>query len=323
MAPILLVVSSYFILDPFRVLYRYGRYYEGCFIEPNRDYVSTQVYLQNRPSRTYDSFIFGSSKSQAFCCGEWKKYHPEIDCFHYDAAAETLYGIERKLRFLDSSGARLDHVLIVLDQQTVSGVANSRGPLFIKHPRISGESRFQFQLVFFKAYFQESFFVKYLDFLLFRKLRPYMKDVIHDNGLALDPETNDAVHRILKVIVADPDKFYAGRKKMFYERSPEAYKKSRSVIGKEQIELLRNIEDVLQKHRTHVQIVVSPSYDQIPLHPDDRSALKSIFGDGNVFDFSGVNEFTSNARNYGDATHYLPRVANEIWRRIDRAEGVR
>jgi hypothetical protein len=44
--------------------------------------------------------------------------------------------------------------------------------------------------------------------------------------------------------------------------------------------------------------------------------LSGIFGTERVFDFSGVNEFTTDFRNYYEESHYRPQVAREILKRI-------
>jgi hypothetical protein len=57
---------------------------------------------------------------------------------------------------------------------------------------------------------------------------------------------------------------------------------------------------------------VSPLYDQLKLNPQDKEKLDSIFGKHNVFDFSGINEFTKDSLNYYEASHYRPHVAKRL-----------
>ena len=69
---------------------------------------------------------------------------------------------------------------------------------------------------------------------------------------------------------------------------------------------------MFKRHNTCYRVVVSPLYDQIKMNPEDVKALGEIFGAENVFDFSGVSEFTSDYRNYYDDSHYRPNVAREV-----------
>lgn len=47
--PITTVLLSYFMLDPFRVVYHYPSFEEPLVAIPNRDYISTQMYLERFP----------------------------------------------------------------------------------------------------------------------------------------------------------------------------------------------------------------------------------------------------------------------------------
>ena len=71
----------YVVTDPFKVLFHYEDYYvdngEGYYINTNRSYVSTQMYIQNKDRYNYDSFIFGSSRSGYYLVEDWKKYLPD------------------------------------------------------------------------------------------------------------------------------------------------------------------------------------------------------------------------------------------------------
>ena len=49
-----------------------------------------------------------------------------------------------------------------------------------------------------------------------------------------------------------------------------------------------------------------------PLYPEDEKALRAIFGDDCVFNFSGINKWTTDYHNYYEVSHYRPHVASEI-----------
>jgi hypothetical protein len=44
--------------------------------------------------------------------------------------------------------------------------------------------------------------------------------------------------------------------------------------------------------------------------------LQGIFGKENVYDFSGINEFTEDYHNYYEAGHYRPLLGNKLLERI-------
>ena len=97
----------------------------------------------------------GNSRSLYYRVDSWKNFigEPAFKRYHFDASGETLYGLEMKLRFLAGQNARIRHCLILLDFYTLQHIKNSEGHLFIKDPRISGESRLAFQAAFLKSFF--------------------------------------------------------------------------------------------------------------------------------------------------------------------------
>ena len=76
--------------------------------------------------------------------------------------------------------------------------------------------------------------------------------------------------------------------------------------------MIEEIRRIFDAHGTNFRVVVSPNYDHVPLHPVDLEALRELFGGGNVRDFSGVNEITSDVRNYYERVHFRPHVGESI-----------
>ena len=70
--------------------------------------------------------------------------------------------------------------------------------------------------------------------------------------------------------------------------------------------------EVFQTHHTNCKIIISPEYKQIRLNPADVEQLKEIFGAENVYDFSGINKYTNNIRNYYEGSHYRPCLGRQL-----------
>ena len=70
--------------------------------------------------------------------------------------------------------------------------------------------------------------------------------------------------------------------------------------------------EVFQAHHTNCKIIISPEYKQIRINPSDVTELKKIFGEENVFDFSGINEYTNDIRNYYEGSHYRPCLGRRL-----------
>ncbi len=313
MLPFTLIVGSYVVGDPFKVIRSHPDFYRADeqFVMPNRDYASTELFLRNHSVYGYDSFIFGSSRSLAIHTDDWEQYLQGASPFHFDASDESLYGIHAKIKYLHSHGVAIRNCLITLDADTLSQVQNSDGPLFVKHPATSGMNRFTFQLEFAKGYAKGRFFVAYLDRRIFGKFRPYMKGFIEDRRFLHLPRTNDLYFASEEAIGTDEGKWYRGRQQIFYPRSPTSQTSPR-VIGTAQVNDLVEIADILRGDNAIVRVLIHPAYDQKSLDPKDVEALRSIFGRSNVFDFSGINSLTSDPHNYYETTHYRPIVGRQM-----------
>ena len=314
-APFAVFTMLYLIADPFRVLRPYDDYYKDSNVEPCRDFVATELFLKHRQKNGYDSFILGNSRSRAFECSQWLRYEPDAKCFHFAANRESLFGIWAKIKLIDQTGTPLRRALLILDPEILAGLSDSQGHLFIKHPVLSKRSWPSFQLVFLAAYYEDLFFIKFTDFYLFHRWRPYMRGLILQQPLQFDPVTNDDLYGLQEIKPEEVEKYYADRKNIFFERRhvPAAPKQ---VIRPESLRMLKEIRQIMEHHGTRFKIIISPLYDQIPFNRADLQALQDLFGVENVFDFSGVNDLTQDVHNFMEPFHYWPKVAREILRRI-------
>jgi hypothetical protein len=320
--PFVILLIPYLYYDPFLVIRKYKTYYQSgkpSYVTLNNDYVATETFLSNYPAYKYDSFIFGNSRSRFYEIDSWTKYINSERCFHYDASVESLYGIYKKFTFLEENNVQIANALIVLDFSTLKVVKNSSGHLFIKHPKLSGQNKINFQFEFIKAFYSFKFLHAYLDFKINGGVKDYMKV-----GALLDdtPIEYNSVYNEMKLKVIDdsikayPTVYYnQNRIKQFYKRdSIQAY--NPQIIKNEQIVMLNDIRRIFNKNNTSFKVIISPLYDQLKLNSEDVNILRKIFGDNNVFDFSGKNRFTYDLHNYYETSHYRPIVCDSIFKII-------
>ena len=102
--------------------------------------------------------------------------------------------------------------------------------------------------------------------------------------------------------------------KFYYRDSIQKY--SPKVIGESQYRMLKEISEIFKKHKTKYKIIISPLYDQLKFNKSDVRILQMLFGDENVFDFSGINFITNDYHNYYENSHYRPHVADYIMKVI-------
>ncbi len=313
--PVVIVLSSYFYFDPFKVLYKYDNY-SNSHVSLNRDYVSTEMFVKNNKLYHYNSFIFGSSRTMAYRPDSWiKKLDPNAHIFVFDAHSESIYGIYIKLKYLDETNCKIDNALIIICRdQTFSqgGDGNSRGHMFMKDPVTSHESSFEFQIASFKSYINPFFLFDFLYYKLTHQYKNFMWGNIEENAISYDKKTN-AIQEVSNKeteINKNPIAYYANKKDEFYKRYGE---RTDSVqrIDAGGIYMFNEIARILKEHNTNYKVVLSPLYEQIKYSKPDINNLKSIFG-SNLYDFSGKNSFTNSKYNYYESSHYRKTVGDSI-----------
>lgn len=315
--PLAAIFATYIIFDPFRVLYPYTDYYKNTAVTLNRDYISTEIFLKNRVLHKYNAFIFGSSRTGAFRTDEWKKYLPRTaKPFVFAASCENLDGIHAKIKLIDELKDDFQNVLLILDTD-YSFSALPAGHLFVKHPRLTESSRLSFHLVYVKAYFTNFFFLRFLDYKINRQYRPYMGHLLINYPIEIDTVTND-FYLIEQESEQknNPSEYYRKKRQFFYPRTTSDKIVAGNLIDREAIHILKDIHRIFKKHQTKYKIVISPLYDQKALNKNDLSVLNEIFGDKNVFDYSGTNQYTETVHNYYEHIHYTTEVGNDILKTI-------
>jgi hypothetical protein len=308
--PLLASVAFYVAADPFCVLRRplYGPTHPVAI---NRDYASTELYLRQQPAHDYDSFVFGNSRSDAFRCAEWLAAagRPDGHCFHFDSWKESLFGVEAKVRLVDQPGHELRDALIVLDGSLLAQVTPVTDPAYRSHPRLVDQSWIGFQADYLIDFFSNHFFVKYLDYAAFGKVRGYMGAAFNARSFTHVLDSNDEIFTAVDERIAREGEAFWQRPEVFVARTGGT---APLTVLEPQRRLLTSMQAVFARRGTRVRIVVSPLYDQIRLHPDDVATLRAFFGADAVADYSGENRLTADVHNYYESSHYRPAVARQI-----------
>lgn len=320
--PFLILASLYLYFDPFKIIKKH-KTFSYTTTEPNRDYISTEIYSANKEKYKYNSFILGSSRSIAFNPESWLKYlDKQAVPFSFDASGESLFGIYTKLKFLESEKTDIRNVLILFCRNACFESENHTDHLGIKHPKVSGESWFKFHFAFFKAYFNLKFLMGYYSFLITGKQNILTHGIIQDKGISIDYKTN---HINLDTwdnqIAEDPIKYYESRREVFYKRDGESFEPYQE-IGPPTHKMLIEMKEILERNSSNYKIVLSPIYDQVKFSVKDKQILQEIFGD-HLYDFTGKNFITENDTNWYEIYHFRPFIADSIMNIIysDNSEG--
>ncbi|MBK7498965.1 MAG: hypothetical protein IPI19_07635 [Ignavibacteriales bacterium] len=315
LVPFFIVLISFFILDPFKILYEYKNY-SGSFIQLNRDVISSKTLIKNYDKYKYNSFIFGSSRTVAFKTWDWKNHLDSSGVlFSFDASNENIFGMLTKIKYLNDNHIKIDNALLVVcSDATFLSISDLDGPLYIKYPDIASTNQLNFYLTFISSWFDKLFFVKYIDYKFFQVQREYSKDIIEPQNIDYDDVYNNFfITKIDRQLKSRPDAYYSEMLKdsLFYKKQIPAMIEEPQ-INDIAIEYLREMAGILKHNNTNYKLVISPLYNTPKFNITDYETLVRIFGSENVFDFSGENSITSNYRNYYERSHYRPEVGRQI-----------
>lgn len=311
--PLIFISVCYLLIDPYQD-FSFRPHHEFDIQMLSRGDLSTKVYLENVDAYKYNSFIFGSSRSTAHTSSEWKKYLHSSDVpFSFGAWNESILGIYKRLKLIDSIRKPINNVFIVIDIDK----AFNLGPINWDYYLLTGETKKNYYLQHYYNYIQNPRMVfTSVDYYIFGKKRSYMQGFIGQSKGDINPINNDWEPASDLKINSDSINYYSNSANNFYKR-PAKLQISKQVIGKIQIGVIHHILTILKKNKAKYTIVISPLYDQIKINPNDIDVLEKIFGKNNIYDFSGINYLTNNKFNYAsDAFHYRKRVGNRIFKEI-------
>lgn len=309
----LMVLMGFFITDdPMKVVWSYDSPVTPGVLMNDRLF-KTRVLLKHQ--QNYNAFIFGSSRSNAFRTSAWKKFLPtDAKPFHLGVNDETLFGLAKKLAFLDRQGYRVNHALILLDERVLTLDKNQSAHIFREHYRVSGETALEFYKTFLMAFLKPSFLKTYVNYRLGRYGIKENDVLLWDPGFSYVPETGDIIYgRFDSLLAADSVYYYHVLKRSaFYSRDYVSGYEPQRMLSEAGVALLRDAATILRSHDTDYRIVLTPNYSQKAQNKQDLEALRQVFGPDRVWDFSGVNEWTNHVGNFYEERHFKPYIANTV-----------
>ncbi|MER0438717.1 hypothetical protein [Emticicia sp. W12TSBA100-4] len=315
LSPLIVLIIGYLITDPFKIIRTYEAYPDNFAKSLNRDRISTQIFLNNNQQFKYKSFIFGSSRSSVFYAREWGKHINDTNPYHFDASCETISGVATKLKYIEEKGNKIENVLFVFDRSLFNYEQDTLGSVFVQDYRVSGLDWWKYHTIFVNTYFSKGFFIAFYDNLITGNFRNYMRQFLEFRKINYTPVVNDFIFTSYIEQIKKDSVGYYNQPDFFYTRSKEK-NLPLPAIKAYQLKYLAMIKKSLKKNNTKFKIVLGPTYDQHYFNQQDLQTLIKYFGKENIYDFSGINEYTENIANYYEIYHYKPSVANDIMNKI-------
>ena len=179
LVPFFVLLAAYIVIDPFMVIFKYKDFNRRSCIPKNRDYVSSEVYMMNRETEKYNSFIFGSSTALFVRPSTWMSYLPDkAKVFSFDASRENIIGIWSKIKYIDHMNDPIENAVFVIDYNYAFDKLDMENVLFVKHPRIFHSSWYKFQYKNLLKIFDISLIRSLVVYGLTKEFKPYMGSVI-------------------------------------------------------------------------------------------------------------------------------------------------
>lgn len=300
----------YIVADPYSVIWR--KDLNTC---PNVA-VRGLLALDLHSNLHYDSFIFGSSRSENYRIDDWKTHIDDtaVAC-HSQQSGDNVYGTLARLKYLNNRYGHIENALFIMDHDYLSGNGLKDGYQFRNHWKVTGrKDLLPFHKEFFSAFFEVDKQLVYLGLKEkpFRFPSTYVSEYDERQSYGNDSMLNNGYfEEYNERYVLQREEYY-----WFYDRDTTIQEVHDQVIHDAQLSALHEIKGILDNNHTSYRIIIGPMYDLKKFNPIDLRILQDIFGEEYVFDFSGINEYTKDQSNYYEASHYRPHVCREIMNRI-------
>ena len=289
LVPLLLLVAVYFVTDPYKTLRPFSLTY---FDDTNRDYLSSELFVKNYPEYHYDSYVFGSSRCGGINTYQWLTYLPDGSSqFLFQAWGETITGIDQKVTYIDEHHYPLDNVLMLVDiPRSFSKPQLPYEAMSIKDPRFSHQPGWVFQSVLFFDFIQKPSEWR-------RAVRKWRNST--PPKITFDPITNDWEKGNMRNLSRKAKSVFM---KDYVNNPYVSLPVGESVIDGSMAVILNHIKSVFDRKETDYRIIITPAYGyKYPsISEEDLRILQGVFGEENVYDFSGREDITLDYKNFSD-----------------------
>ncbi len=293
--PSFLLVGTYILTDPFETL----RPFTVFNSSPNREFQSFELLKRNK-NINYNSFIFGSSRCCELNTYQWNSYLPDSSKqFLFQSWAETLTGITQKIDYLEKKHYKIKNVLMLIDiPSSFDKTQESTKIISIKHYVLSKKTKLHYHTHMFFGYLKPS--------KIYQSINSYFSH--KNNTIKFDTISNDwklnnkfVKDKPLADSTLNKDKFINFSQKI-----------SQPLINKDFEKQLHYIKNVFDRNKTNYKIVLTPAFTKIKVNEKDLITLQKIFGEKNVYDYTGDNSMTRDKYNFFDINHLASNLGWEI-----------
>lgn len=310
--PLLLLVAAYWIIDPFNVI---GPFDPTSTMrdktEPyNRCHQAVEAYANHRDSVPFNAFLLGSSRTIYYSIDSWKNYLPaDAECFHFDAAWETLDGMLDKIEYVQNHGDRIKYAILEFHADQFNDVEHDE-VVYRQDYRLShADNFFAYHYKHFMSALNMKFIKVYAAYMITGKMVDNKEVRVFESPmLSYDPVRNEIDYRNFDHEL-DADSM------AYFRKYAELYQKAEadSVVppmSARAVDTLRRIKQRLDADSTDYQVILGPTYYRRVNCASDIRLLREIFGSDRVHVFQ--HYAIDRQSNFYDNIHYRYAVADSL-----------
>ena len=303
--PIILLLGLFLYTDPFRTLHSFN---PNDIDATNREYLSTELFLQNKDKYPYNSFVFSSSKGCGINTYTWKMLMNDTTAqpFLFQAWSESLTGIELKIQYLTQNNIPIDNALILLD--IPGSFAKRQLPieaLSMKHYMFTKQPKWIYNALLFYNYCQKpSHWIDSLKDKLTKRQLSLCSDSITNDWVA----NNHLTYAELPPMDSLKECSNMTRKTFFEKiknKSDKDVTMSPQLLNDKFKEQLKHIKQMLDDNKTNYHIIITPAYCYTSEYINDQDLyeLESIFGKDRIHNFT-QHYITQDYNYFTDPGHF-------------------
>lgn len=303
LAPILVVLAIFIWTDPFKILHPFDIYNTDA---TNREYMSMELFKRNYEKQQYNSFVFCSSRGGGINTYQWRQFLPEgAKPYLFQAWSESLTGMEQKMQYLTEHNVSMENVLILIDiPSTFNQDQLPSEPLSLKHYELTGKSRWTYVATQFRNFGKKpSLWVTSIKKQMNGVSILYCADTISNDW--------DATNSVTYTQLPPQDSLKGCTEQTRYTFFKSIEHRTEIPVSKPLIDAgfeqqLHHIKALLDSHHSTCKVLITPSCccNGPKINPKDWDLLCAIFGQENVYDYSGENDISMDYNNFSDPGHF-------------------
>jgi len=314
LSPVLALLLVFVVTDPFG-LYGWSWASRMAAADGCTDCRTMRAYEDHRSRWRYNTFLLGNSKTMAILSTDWFEHIGVQRFYKLGTPGESVLNMRRKLEYVSSTGASIEHVIMLVDNKVLQNVENTHphfeGPVYMKSLRSSDQTAVEQLAQGFRYYLADAYFLEHWSYCAssLDSGRSIADGTALPDGTV--PFTNEVIRADMEVrLQADTAAYVAA-----FPRPRIASGSSAVRLHPRDREHLLAIKELLERAGSDHHVIFGPDYNCAAMPTDVVDDFVFIFGKEHVHDHSSDTTFCGKAIYFYETNHYRPVVGSAMLER--------